>query len=91
MASSMSSTKMAAVTPIIRSSGFTNTASAANLPPTAVTLNNAVTSIPQNASTASPVKMADIVVTDDGLGNNNLTVSGADAGSFQIIGTALVP
>ena len=57
--------------------------------PTAVTLANAVSSIPQNASTAAPVKMADILVADDGLGNNNLTVTGADAASFQIIGTAL--
>ena len=62
---------------------------ATNLAPTAVALNNAVTSIPENTSTAAPVKVADIVVTDDGLGTNNLTVSGADAGFFQIIGTAL--
>ncbi len=62
---------------------------ATNRPPTAVTLANAVKSIPQNAGTATAVKMADIVVTDDGLGNNNLTVSGADAASFQIVGTAL--
>ncbi len=62
---------------------------AANKAPTAVTLANAVSSIPQNASTAAPVKMADILVADDGLGNNNLTVTGADAASFQIIGTAL--
>ena len=62
---------------------------APNLAPTAVVLNNAVTSIPENTSTAAPVKLADIVVTDDGLGTNNLTVTGADAGSFQIIGTGL--
>jgi len=62
---------------------------AANLAPTAVTLNNPVASIPENTSTAAPVKVADILVTDDGLGTNNLTVSGADAATFQIIGTAL--
>src|SRR6185295_11386921 len=60
---------------------------APNLPPTAVVLNNAVTSIPENTSTAAAVKLAEVVVTDDGLGANNLTVSGADAGFFQIIGT----
>ena len=58
-------------------------------PPTGVALNNAVTSIPENTSTAAPVKVADIVVTDDGLGTNNLTVSGTDASFFQIIGTGL--
>lgn len=60
-----------------------------NQPPTAVTLSNAVTSIPENTSTAAPVKLADITVTDDGIGTNQLTVTGADASSFQIIGTAL--
>src|SRR5215471_6179903 len=62
---------------------------AQNQAPTAVTLNNAVTSIPENTSTASPVKLANIIVTDDGVGNNHLTVTGTDAGFFQIIGTAL--
>jgi hypothetical protein len=33
--------------------------------------------------------VAEIVVTDDGLGVNNLTVTGVDATSFEIIGTAL--
>ncbi|HET6861941.1 MAG TPA: SdiA-regulated domain-containing protein, partial [Pyrinomonadaceae bacterium] len=62
---------------------------APNQPPTAVTLNNAVTSIPENSSTAAPVKLADIIVTDDGLGPNHLSVTGVDASFFQIIGTAL--
>ncbi|MBO0721915.1 MAG: SdiA-regulated domain-containing protein, partial [Blastocatellia bacterium] len=62
---------------------------APNQAPTAVTLSNAVNSIPENTSTASPVKLANIIVTDDGLGPNHLTVSGTDAGFFQIIGTAL--
>jgi hypothetical protein len=62
---------------------------APNQAPTAVTLANAVTSIPENASTAAPIRVADIIVTDDGLGPNHLSVTGADAGSFQIIGTAL--
>ncbi|MEI9897707.1 MAG: lamin tail domain-containing protein [Chthoniobacter sp.] len=35
------------------------------------------------------MKVADILVLDDGLGTNNLTVSGADAASFQIIANAL--
>src|SRR6185295_4383400 len=48
-----------------------------------------VTSIPENTSVAGPLKLADILVTDDGLGANHLSVTGVDAGFFQIIGTAL--
>jgi uncharacterized protein YjiK len=62
---------------------------AANHAPTAVTLNNAVSSIPDNTLTNAALKLADITVTDDGLGNNHLTVTGTDPGFFQIIGTAL--
>jgi uncharacterized protein YjiK len=62
---------------------------AADLAPTAVSLTGAVTSIPENTNTTNAVKLADISVADDGLGDNILSLSGADAGSFQIIGTAL--
>ncbi len=62
---------------------------AQNQAPTAITLGNTVTSIPENTSTSVPVKLANIIVTDDGIGRNNLTVTGTDAGAFQIIGTAL--
>ena len=62
---------------------------AVNHAPTAVTLSNAVTTIPDNTLTNAPLKLADIIVSDDGLGNNHLTVTGTDAGFFQIIGTAL--
>jgi uncharacterized protein YjiK len=60
-----------------------------NQPPTAVALNNSVNSIMENTSTTSAIKVADIIVTDDGLGTNNLTVSGVDAGFFEITGTSL--
>ena len=60
-----------------------------NVPP-AVTLANVIATIPENTSTASPIKVADIVVTDDGVGGTNtLALAGADAASFQIIGTGL--
>lgn len=62
---------------------------AANQPPTAITLNNAVNSLEENTSTASPIKVADIVVTDDGLGTNTLSLAGADAASFQLTGSSL--
>jgi Ca2+-binding RTX toxin-like protein len=51
-----------------------------------VSLANVVASLPEN--TATPVKVADIVVTDDG-GTNNLSLTGADAASFEIVGTEL--
>ena len=35
------------------------------------------------------IKVADIVITDDALGTNNLTLSGADAALFEIVGTEL--
>jgi uncharacterized protein YjiK len=63
--------------------------SAANQAPTAITLNNGVNSIQENTSTASPIKIGDIIVTDDGLGTNALSLTGADVASFEITGTAL--
>ncbi len=62
---------------------------APNLAPTALALNNTITSIPENTSTAGGVKLADIVITDDGLGVNTVTLSGTDASFFQVTGTAL--
>ena len=62
---------------------------AANLAPTAVSLTGAVTSIPENTNTTGPVQLASILVADDGLGDNTLSLSGPDAASFQITGTAL--
>ena len=60
-----------------------------NQAPTAVTLTNPVLSILENTNTASSIKVADIVVTDDGQGTNNLTLSGADASFFEINGAGL--
>jgi uncharacterized protein YjiK len=64
-------------------------ATAANLAPTAVTLSNTINAIVENTSTTAAIKVADIAVTDDGQGTNNLTVGGTDATFFQIIGTGL--
>jgi len=60
-----------------------------NEPPTAVNLVSAISRLNQNTSTATHVKLADIVITDDALGTNNLALSGADAASFEIQGTSL--
>src|SRR5262245_1626604 len=62
---------------------------AENLAPTGISLNNAVASIPENTSTAAPIKLAEIVVADDGLGNNTLSLTGADASFMQIVGAGL--
>src|SRR5262249_16383861 len=60
-----------------------------NRAPTGIALNTLITPIAENTSPASPIKVADLVVTDDGLGTNNLYVTGPDAASFQVIGSAL--
>jgi uncharacterized protein YjiK len=60
-----------------------------NAAPTEVVLGNAVNSILENTSTASPIKVGDIFVTDDGLGTNALSLTGTDAAFFEITGSAL--
>ena len=60
-----------------------------NQAPTAVTLSNVTNTILENTSTTAPIKVADIVVTDDGLGTNLLSLSGTDAAFFEITGTSL--
>jgi hypothetical protein len=62
---------------------------AINLAPTDVALTNKVNSLPENTSTAAAVKVADIAIADDGLGTNDITLTGPDAASFQAIGVAL--
>ncbi len=54
-----------------------------------VTLTNVVASIPEDQNLTSALKVADIVVTDDALGTNALTLSGANAALFEIVGTEL--
>lgn len=62
---------------------------AANAAPTAVSLTGAALSIDENTSTVARIKVADVNVTDDGLGTNALSVSGADAASFEVDSTGL--
>ena len=54
-----------------------------------VALANVTTSLADNTSTKRRLKVADILVIDDGLGVNNLSLSGADAALFQIVGSVL--
>ena len=60
-----------------------------NKAPSALTLANTVSSLAENSSTASPIKVADIVITDDASGSNTISLSGADAASFEVSGNAL--
>ena len=70
-------------------SNYTLTVTDVNEAPTAVALNNATTSIAENTSTSTHIKVADIAVTDDAPGTNAVTLSGADASRFEVVGTAL--
>ncbi len=59
-----------------------------NLPPT-VNLSNFISVLSENSDTSSAIKVADITITDDGLGTNNLTLSGAGTALFEIVGVEL--
>lgn len=60
-----------------------------NAAPTAVALTPTSASMAENTSTATRVKVADIHITDDLSGTNVLSLIGADASAFEIIGTEL--
>ena len=48
-----------------------------------------MTPLQENTVTTSRIKVADIVVTDDALGTNSLSLFGVDAANFEIDGFAL--
>jgi Ca2+-binding RTX toxin-like protein len=77
------------LTPDVTSALFAVAVSDVNEAPTAVTFANATAVIAENTNTSLGVKIADIVVTDDALGTEVLALTGADAGSFEIVGTEL--
>lgn len=52
-------------------------------------LTNVVGSLPENTSTASHIKVADIIISDDALGSSIITLSGDDAVHFEVINTTL--
>ena len=59
-----------------------------NQPPS-VELINATTTLPEDADTSVSKKVADILVIDDGRGENELSLSGPDAELFEIVDTEL--
>ncbi|MCA9167759.1 MAG: tail fiber protein [Planctomycetales bacterium] len=60
-----------------------------NQPPTAVTLTPAAATLPENTNTTNAIELATIAITDDGLGSNVLSLSGADSSHFEIVGDKL--
>ena len=79
------------VTPVILASDGTlneleiGVPAATNQAPTAVVLTPTNVDLTPNEPEGTTVKVADIAITDDGLGVNNLTVVGADALDFKVI------
>jgi Ca2+-binding RTX toxin-like protein len=68
---------------------FTFSITDVNEAPTAITLGNPLTSVAENTSTTTRLKVANINITDDAIGTNGLSLSGSDAGSFEIVGSEL--
>ena len=54
-----------------------------------IRLTNLVNSLEENIDTANSIRVANIVITDDNIGVNDLSLSGADASNFEIVGDEL--
>jgi hypothetical protein len=54
--------------------------------PPALTLENTVTELREDTDTSNSLKVADVVITDDAQGTNNLSLTGDDADLFEILG-----
>ncbi|MBP1882322.1 beta strand repeat-containing protein [Sinorhizobium mexicanum] len=70
------------------SATFNFTVNAVNDAPT-LTLTQRLATIAENASTATERKVADLLISDDGLGSNALTLAGADSSLFAVHNNAL--
>jgi hypothetical protein len=71
------------------STGYSLAVTDVNEAPTAVVLTNTTASLPENTSTSSRIKVADIAISDDALGTNTISLLGADAAAFEVDGTTL--
>ena len=60
-----------------------------NEAPTALSFANTVTLIDENTAVGGGIKVADVVVSDDALGSEMLSLSGADSAFFELRGNAL--
>ncbi|MBD2551640.1 cadherin repeat domain-containing protein, partial [Microcystis elabens FACHB-917] len=59
------------------STGYSLAVTDVNEAPTAVALTNTTASLPENTSTSSRIKVADIAISDDALGTNTISLLGA--------------
>ena len=84
---SVSDTTVAGSVPVTASYGLAITD--VNEAPTAVVLSNAVSSLEENSSTLAAIKLADIAISDDALGSNTISLAGADAAFFEVVGSSL--
>jgi cyclophilin family peptidyl-prolyl cis-trans isomerase len=60
-----------------------------NEAPTSVSLTNLVTTLQSDTNTEVPTLVADIVIEDDALGTNQISLTGDDAGLFTVIDSAV--
>jgi len=60
-----------------------------NEAPTAVAVENVPSILETNANALTDTKVGDIVIVDDGLGRNAITLSGTDIGQFKLVGSEL--
>jgi hypothetical protein len=65
------------------------TTSPANTSPMAVQLTNAVQSLPEKTPLTTRRFIADILIIDDSIGDNRITLSGTDAERFEVLGKSL--
>ncbi len=61
-----------------------------NQPPSAVSLTGVTSTLAENTPLPANLKVADIVISDDGLGSNTISLLGADADLFQVVDQGLV-
>jgi uncharacterized delta-60 repeat protein len=63
---------------------FSITVSPGNTPPSAVTLSRSTLAVPESLKPTVALPIADVTVTDDGVGTNTLSLSGDDASFFSV-------
>jgi hypothetical protein len=68
---------------------FTITVLDGNNGATQVVLSNVVSSLLATANTSSAIPLADVSIVDDGVGTNTFSLSGADAGAFELVSNQL--
>ena len=60
-----------------------------NMGPTAVHLSSTLAAVAEDADTSSRTRVAHIAITDDGVGTNIVSLTGADADQFEVVGDSL--